>query len=144
MWGTTGRPNFTCPTLSRSALLTVHFLTFRGSWLFHQLVLRSSEQPNKLLTLTCTEDTENKISLSLGKRVYFLASCFAGCVGIYFVLPNIGDKFRRNSGATHQFSAVYHKWSCPAGQKGGPVSHTRCREPLTTRTHTTSYIKGPP
>lgn len=51
------------PTPARSTLLTAHFLTFRGSWLFHRLVLRNSEQPNKLLTLACTEDTENKISL---------------------------------------------------------------------------------
>lgn len=134
------------PTLSRSTLLTAHFLTFMSSWLFHQLMLQSSEQSKKLLTLTCAEDTENKIILSSHWGKGLLSSqllCW-----VYWNILSFAKykllKFRRNSGATDQFSAVYYKWSCPAGRRGGgPVSPTHCRETLTTWTHTMFYIKGP-
>lgn len=147
MWGTTGGPNVTCSPLSPEALFWQHI-----SWPLGVLGFSTSLCFGAVSSLTscwhwlAQRTLKIKSSFPVTGEKGLLSSqllCWV-CWNILSFAKYKLLKFRRNSGAADQFSAVYHKWSCLAGRRGGgPVSPTRCRETLTTWTHTMFYIKGP-
>lgn len=147
MWGTTGGPTFPASPLSPEALFWQHI-----SWPLGVLGFSTSLRFRAVSSLTSCWHWLAQRTLKIKSAFPVTGEGSLSSQLLCRVCQNILSfakykllKFRRNNGAANQVSAAYHKWDCLAGQRGrGPVSPTHCRETVTTWTHMTVYIKGPP
>lgn len=148
MWGTTGGPTVTGSPLCPEALFWQHI-----SWPLGVLGFSTSLRFRAVSSLTscwhwlAQRTLKIKPALPVTGENDLLSSqllCWV-CQNILSFAKYKLLKFGRNNGAANQVSAVYHKWSRLAGQRGGgPVSLAHCRETVTTWTHMTLYVKVPP